>query len=101
VSEPVIDMIDIGGLDKAEVLAALHNNTRAVGLGRLHDRGDVTADDVRPQFEDRSRLYFDYVFGRPIKVDLSGDSFDPVLYDRDAGPGSARRAIDELRAGSR
>jgi hypothetical protein len=36
-------------------------------------------------------LSFDYYFGRPLKVDLSGDEFDPWLYDRDAGTGAAKR----------
>lgn len=38
-------------------------------------------------------LYFDYVNGRPLKVDLSGDEFDPYLYDRDNGEGVADKAM--------
>jgi hypothetical protein len=39
-----------------------------------------------------------YLKGRVMKVDLSGDSFGPWLYDRDNGDGAAERVIAELRA---
>lgn len=105
------DTIDISGLDKAAVLAALHNATHAIGMGRLHDIGrPMTVDEARViigQGDDhreldnitkRPALYFDYVQGRPLKVNIGGDSFDPWLFDRDAGQGAARRAIDALRS---
>lgn len=41
--------------------------------------------------------YFDYLKGRVMKSDLSGDDFDPQLYDRDNGDGAAARVIEELR----
>jgi len=90
-------MISIKDLDKAAVLAALHNNTQPLGRGILHAQGPMTVEQARSILDGRSDLYFDYVAGRPIKVDLSGDSFDPRLYDRDAGPGAAQQAIDSLR----
>ena len=99
--------IDISGLSKAAVLAALHNHTRAMGMGILHDLGrDITeaeAQEVIDRDVDdigmprKSALRFDYFLGRPLKVNLEGDSFDPWLYDRDAGEGMARRAIDSIR----
>lgn len=105
------EKISIAGLDKAAVLAALHNGTRAVGMGVVHDIGrDMTVEeargfleagrDTRRMFGDPSnqpKLYFDYLKGRPLKVDISGDEFDPRLYDRDAAPGAAQRAIDKLK----
>ena len=33
-----------------------------------------------------------------MKVDLSGDSFDPWGYDRDNGQGAAKVVVDELRS---
>ena len=41
--------------------------------------------------------YFDYLHGRVLKVDLSGDEFDERLYDRDCGKGAAQRAVDSIR----
>ena len=100
--------VNIKGLDKAAVLAALHNGTRALGMGAFHDRGRMSVDDARrfidagkndighPRTMGEGALRFDYVQGRPIKVDISGDDFDPRLYDRDAGEGAAERAIAPL-----
>lgn len=111
--------IDIKGLDKAAVLAALYNASTPQGRGFLRaDPSVMTVDDARqvmgrgddhaPALREvqaaggmvvnRKELYFDYVKGRPLKVDLTGDSFDPWLFDRDAGPGKAFAAIAELRA---
>lgn len=91
-------MVDISGLDKAAVLKTLHDNTRPLGLGRLHAR-NVTIEDARADIADfgKRRLSFEYYNGRPLKVDISGDSFNELFYDRDAGPGAAQRAIDSLR----
>ena len=98
--------VNIKGLDKPAVLAALHNGTRALGMCALHDRGSMSVGDAQ-KFIDRGtndiglsvgekNLRFDYVQGRPLKVDISGDDFDPRLYDRDAGEGAAERAIAPL-----
>lgn len=93
--------ISIKGLDKAKVLAALHNGTRCLGMGFLHNIGTCSVEQAERDINDRKplgkcALCFDYYHGRPLKCDISGDSFDPWLYDRDAGDGAARRAIDSI-----
>jgi len=97
----VTDEIDISGLDKCEVLFALYEATSPLGLGFLQARGDVTVEDVRvlvSAWSDDGRFpYIDYLWGRPLKVDLSGDAFDGRLFDRDAGAGEARAAVERLR----
>jgi hypothetical protein len=96
-------MISINGLDKAAVLAALYNSSRPQGLGFLRATpGDMTRDEARQVIIDgddhgHRDLYFDYVKGRVLKVDLGGDTFDPCLYDRDNGEGAAERVIETLR----
>ena len=89
-------MIDISKLDKAAVLAALYNNSRQQGMGFLHTRGREPLS--RDQAADllKQTTYFDYLFGRVMKVDLSKDSFDPCLYDCDNGQGAAEAAILSL-----
>lgn len=42
---------------------------------------------------------FDYVDGHVIKCDITGDNFDPRLYDRDCGEGKAEKVITALRNG--
>ena len=54
------------------------------------------AEEVARDLIDQG-AYFDYVQGRVMKVDLSGDSFNPWLYDRDNGEGAAKRIVDTLR----
>lgn len=88
-------MIDIKGLDKAEVLHALYHGTAPLGLGILHNQPDFSVEDAR-QYTERA-LRFDYIAGRPIKANLEGDEFDPRWFDRDAGRGAAEAAISRLR----
>ena len=95
--------IDITGLDTVEVLRALYNGTKPLGLGRMHDkpqgltREEAAAELHRHTLSDGS-AYFDYVYGRQLKVRLNGDIIeDDRLYDRDAGQGACSRAIASLR----
>lgn len=90
-------MIDIKGLDKAEVLKELYNNSIHQGLGFLNfNSKDMTLEEAKEIL--KQRTYFDYLNGRVMKVDLSSDDeFEEWLYDRDNGIGSAKRVIDELR----
>jgi len=88
-------MVSIQGLDKAVVLKALHNNSRAQGMSYLHLK-DLTLEDCQGIVKER--LNFDYLAGKVMKVDLSGDSFDPWGYDRDNGEGAAQRAVDSINS---
>ena len=96
------DLIDISGLDKSELLAGLINGTRARGFGVNEDTGfvakETAAELIKGMAAKRWPLDFDYAFGRPVKTDISGDTMDPRLYDRDAGEGTAARVVAELRA---
>lgn len=92
--------VSIAGLDKADVLAALYNAAKAQGLGLLHY-------DARPMSHDEAaailgrmsadEMCFEYLQGRVMKVDISGDAIDPWGYDRDNGMGACAAAIDRLR----
>jgi len=92
-------MINITGLNKAAVLAALYNAARPLGMGFMHY-------DPKPMTEEEAKqylavgTYFDYLKGRVMKVDLSKDNeFDERWYDRDNGEGVANGALATLRAG--
>jgi len=88
-------MIDIRGLDKAEVLKALYNASHPQGMGMLQfSPGPLTDDEVKKCMAHGT--YFDYVKGRVMKVEIGGDDLDPRLYDRDNGDGAAFRALEEL-----
>lgn len=86
--------IHIGNIDKAAVLVALYENARAQGLGALVALGNkepMTVERARAMLTDAT--YFDYVDGRVMKVDLSGDELRTHLYDRDNGQGAAEAAL--------
>jgi hypothetical protein len=94
--------ISIRGLEKAAVLAALYNAAQPQGAGFMqYDPKPMTTDEaaaVLARLAKGGDLYFDYVKGRVMKVDLSKDDFDPRLYDRDNGQGAAQKVIDTLKA---
>jgi hypothetical protein len=87
--------INIRGLNKAEVLQALHNGTKCLGMGVLHDIGEMTFEQAVSDLLGATPygLYFGYCHGRPLKVNLSGDEFDPGLYDRDSFEGNAAQTL--------
>ena len=91
-------MVDIKGLDKARVLKALYDHSHVQGSGFLQavPDGVVTVEYCAGLLAKYS--YFDYLHGRVLKVDLSGDEFDERLYDRDCGEGAAQKAVDSVRA---
>ena len=89
-------MVSIKGLDKAKVLKALYDNSHVQGMGFMHavPEGVVTVRRCRELLE--MNTYYECLFGRVLKVDLSGDEFDERLYDRDCGEGAAQRAVDSV-----
>lgn len=91
-----MDEIDLTGLDKADVLVALYNASKPQGVGIWYfDPAPMTVDEARVLLE--SSTYFDYIKGRIMKVDLSGDTLGVQWYDRDNGPGVAERVIATVR----
>lgn len=105
-------LVDISGLSKAAVLAALFNAAAPIRLGFFQAAGspDVMTEEDAQQYVDAGtsldsginfggrEMYFDYVRGCSLKVKLSGDSFDPWGFDHDnGGDGAAQRVIDRLR----
>ena len=90
-------MIDIRGLNKADVLKVLYNHSRVQGMGFWQATGrDMTTEEAAELL--KTYTYFDYLYGKVMKVDLSSDDgFDEWLYDRDNGTGAAQRAIDSIK----
>jgi hypothetical protein len=91
------DEISLQGLDKAEVLAALYNASRPLGLGALDPRAHSSLSVAEARVLLEQRTHFDYLHGRVMKVRLEGDAFFPGLYDRDNGAGAAARAIAGIK----
>lgn len=90
-------MIDLTGLNKAEVLAALYNASRPQGMGFLqYDPTPMATEEANQLLQGRTR--FDYLKGRVMKIDLGGEELDPRLYNRDNGEGAAERVISALKS---
>lgn len=106
--------MDISGLSKEEVFAALYNAAISRGLGFLHyDPKPISAEEAEeimtffgddnrrifgslgPEYNDG--LCFDYVYGRVLKVDLTFDDVAVYAYNEANGEGVAERAIWHLR----
>lgn len=90
--------MDISKLDKAEVLAALYNRAQSQGMGFMHYTSeDMTVEQAHALLAemeaDGQRLYFDYLKGRVMKVDLAGPDMRTALYNRDNGPDAAENAL--------
>jgi hypothetical protein len=99
--------IDISGLDKAELLAALYNRAAPQGLGFLHYNPEpMTAEQAQQEIDRREGAWkfdFDYLNGRSMKVDITGDTIcdnDARLFDRDNGTGACEGAVRSVREGT-
>jgi hypothetical protein len=112
------EKVDVSGIDKGVLLAELFNRSAGpLGMGvfqagagpsvMTHEQGrELIAKaqaghseaDVDRMFGTKSGLYFDYLYGRPLKVNLDGDQVDPWGYDRDnGGPGTFASIAAEVR----
>lgn len=81
--------MDITGIDKAEILCALFNMAGPQGLGWLHYTGKpLSLEDAREVL--RNYSYVDYLRGRVIKVNFTGNWLDLRLFERDNGPAENR-----------
>ena len=92
------DTISLKGLDKAEVLAVLYNASKPQGMGFMqYDPRPMTRDEAQ-KLLDVKQTNFDYLKGRVMKIDLSGEELSVWLYNRDNGEEAAQRAIASLRS---
>ena len=87
-------MVKYDKLTKAEALVALYNNAKSLGIGILfREEADMTIKEAENLLKHGTN--FDYIKGRVLKVDLSGDDgFDEWLSDRDNDKGAAQNALD-------
>lgn len=88
-------MINLKNMNKAEVLAKLYNASKPLGMGIFQfENRDMSIDEAQ-SYLDAGHTYFDYLKGRVMKIDLSGEELDPRLYDRDNGRGAAARVLGQ------
>jgi hypothetical protein len=86
---------DISGVDKMVLLKKMWENaTPARFFSDTLSQAPAWDHDVAAE---AIQGYVDYLLGRPIKMDLSGDTVDASCYDRDAGEGTFVRVLQDCR----
>lgn len=102
-------MISYAGIFEADLVFALYRSAGRCDMSTpagIIDMmsGDVTLEQVDKEihaYDRDSHIRIDYFHGRLLKVDLdmATETFEECWYDRDAGPGTAQRIVDQLRNG--
>lgn len=93
--------IDIRNFDKAAVLAALYNRASPMGAGFMaHEEGSMSVQEAQELIDNHhsSRLWFDYLKGRAMKVDITGDELRAGNYDSYYGAGAAEAVLKALES---
>jgi hypothetical protein len=88
--------MNISGMNKAKILAALYNNSKPQGMGFLHFDDQPMTQEEAQELLDSGQTYFDYLKGRVMKIDLSGDELETWLYNRDNGENAAEAVLANL-----
>ncbi len=94
--------MNIEGIDKATLLAALFNGSKQQGMGFMDKRGAdaMTVEQAQQELDGMApRLYFDYLYGRVLKIDIRGDDLNTRLYNRDNGEGAAEAIVAAVSKG--
>jgi hypothetical protein len=96
-------MVDISGLDKAIVLAALYNNSKRVEYPYKASCPELlTLEQARAFLQSDAKFsdnvwQIDTYYDRDLSVDLTGDAFDSEAYNQANGDGLAERIVEALR----
>jgi len=87
--------VDITGIDKIRLLNILWANAKQPGCFSVH------ANPMPPGFSEAAAKvavtkYINYFQGKAIKMDLSGNTIEPHLYDRDFAPGTVAAIVQAI-----
>jgi hypothetical protein len=92
--------IDISGIEKYKVIQALYNASQPLGMGFIHYTPEPLSDEEAQEEVEahtyKGQISFDYLRGRVIKCEISGNEMHPGLFDRDNGAGAAAAAIARI-----
>lgn len=88
--------IDISNKDKAEVLAALYNHSKPVGMGMAQYDPTPMTKEVAEKILERETS-FSYLRGRPLYVRFDDNDLWVGAYNRDNGKNLAQIAISKCR----
>ncbi len=91
-----MENVDISGVNKKKLLKKLYERAQPQGRGFLHfqENDELSDADAEKLLQ---RGYIDYLRGRVMKIDITGDSVSTRLYNRDNGNNAAEEVIEEVR----
>jgi hypothetical protein len=101
--DPPAGHYDISGVDKMVLLKKMWENATpaqfysGTGVAAPAWDHDVAARAIQGYAWRDPQGYVDYLLGRPIKMDLSGDTVDASAYDSYAGEGAFVRVLQDCR----
>lgn len=82
------------GVENWQILQALVNGAKPLGLGHFAPGAYSNMSDAHAKELCLNGSRFDYVCGKPIKTNIGERPMpDFFCYDRDAGQGAAERAL--------
>lgn len=110
------DSVDITGIDKIDLLVALFNNVAFVASASMYEVDQIDRNQASEIIESKqaqydqeksagksflfSPLYFGCLYGKPMQINISGDSMDPSRYNKYAlerGTEDAQSVVTKLR----
>lgn len=94
--------MNISDVCKVELFLNLYNRAKVQGKGVFQQKKTpMTIEEARAYmqavFENTGRVYFDYVYGRVMKIDLTDNEVSTHLYNRDNGQGAAEEVLASTR----
>lgn len=90
--------VNIADLSKPELLVALYNRSTTLRMGffNLEHNTQLTIEKAK-ELLNEGKTRFDYLYGRPMHIDIGGDIMDTSQYNRDAGINAAENVVIDLR----
>lgn len=87
--------VNISGLSKVDLLERLWTRMKPAAFFAFNPSAAPSFN--KDGAEKAVKGYIDYFCGRCIKSDLSGDTVNTFLYNRDAGSGAFEKVVEGMR----
>ncbi|KJK64594.1 hypothetical protein P875_00011107 [Aspergillus parasiticus SU-1] len=91
--------VNIAGIPKKQLLLELLKNAKVAGFYRTREPPSLNIDEIWKEYEELTRYIslVDYLRGRCLKVDVTGNTVHPSTFDSEYGEGKFAKIVDSLR----
>ncbi|QMW27706.1 hypothetical protein G4B84_002995 [Aspergillus flavus NRRL3357] len=92
-------VLNIAGIPKKELLLELLKNAEVASFFCTREPPSLDIDEIWKEYEELTRYIslVDYLRGRCLKVDISGNTMNPSTFDSEYGEGKFAEIVDKLR----